>query len=97
MALPLPTQTHTWIREGKQGTWRKSKRRTTKKEVWLGEKKEIVNSYVFQGLKLSVWLKIAKITKHQYYYIPKKTNQGLKPSTTTIFAGLDGHEMTILI
>lgn len=46
-------------------------------------------------MKLNVSLKIAGITKHQYYYIPKRTKQGIKPSIITTFTGLDGHEMTI--
>ncbi len=54
-----------------------------------------MNSYISQGLRLEVSLKIAKITKHQYYYIPKEAKQGLKPSKTTLFTGLDGNEITI--
>jgi putative transposase len=47
-------------------------------------------------LKLDVSLQIAKITKHQYYYKPKTTKQGVKPSLSSVFMGLNGVEMTIL-
>lgn len=47
-------------------------------------------------MKLDVSLQIAKLTKHQYYYKPKKTKQGVKPSLSSVFISLDGKEMTIL-
>jgi transposase InsO family protein len=36
------------------------------------------------------------MTKHQYYYQSKGTKQGLSPSVSSIYIGLDGVEMTIL-
>jgi hypothetical protein len=62
----------------------------------LGEKKELINRYVFQGLKLEVSLSIAKITKHQYYYKTKKGKPGRKPSLSTVFIGTDEHTGTVL-
>jgi putative transposase len=41
-------------------------------------------------LKLDVSLKIAKITKHQYYYKPLKSKQGIKCSAETLYLGEDG-------
>jgi transposase InsO family protein len=46
----------------------------------LGEKKKLVNEFIFRGLRRDVCLKIAKISKHQYYYQPKKSKQGIKPT-----------------
>ena len=59
------------------------KRRTAKKEVCLGEKKKLVMRYNSQGLKRDVTLQIVGVFKHQYYYISKKTKQGMRTSTTT--------------
>ena len=36
------------------------------------------------------------MTRHQYYYKPKLSKQGLAPSLSSIFINLDGFEMTIL-
>jgi hypothetical protein len=47
-------------------------------------------------LKLDVSLKIAKISKHQYYYQPKSTKQGLKPSLSSIYIGSDGIKTSVL-
>ena len=47
-------------------------------------------------MKLEVSLRIAKITKHQYYYKSKKTKQGLKPSLTTVYADSDGEKKDVL-
>jgi transposase InsO family protein len=47
-------------------------------------------------LKLNVSLQIATITKHQYYYNPTGTKQGLKPSLSTLYIALDGLERNIL-
>ena len=47
-------------------------------------------------MKLSISLQIAKVTKHQYYYKPKATKQGSKPSESTLYIGLDGPQMTVL-
>lgn len=49
----------------------------------LGEKKELVRGYIFQGLKREVAFRVSGITKHQYYYKNKITKQGKKSSTTT--------------
>jgi transposase InsO family protein len=46
-------------------------------------------------LKLSVSLQIAKISKHQYYYKPKSTKQGLKPSLSSIYIDSDGIKKNI--
>jgi hypothetical protein len=51
-----------------------------KKKLAL-RKKEIVRSYIFQGLK-EVAFQISGITKHQYYYQKKKTKQGRVCSIT---------------
>jgi hypothetical protein len=59
-------------------------------------KKRNHKSLCFQGLKLDVSLAIAKISKHQYYYQLKNTKQGLSPSLSSVYIGLDGVEMTIL-
>ncbi|MFA7616560.1 MAG: integrase core domain-containing protein [Weeksellaceae bacterium] len=50
----------------------------------LGEKKEIVTGYISQGLRSRRAFKIAGITKHQYYYRPKKGKRGRKASTHTL-------------
>ena len=50
----------------------------------LGEKKEIVTRYVSQGLGTRSAMKIAGITKHQYYYHKKPGKRGRKPSTHTL-------------
>ncbi len=47
----------------------------------LGEKKETVTRYISQGLRSRRAFQIAGITKHQYYYRPKKGKRGRKPST----------------
>lgn len=47
-------------------------------------------------MKLDVSLQIAKISKHQYYYKPKVTKQGVQPSLSSVYIGLNGVEMTIL-
>ena len=47
-----------------------------KKTVCLGEKKEIVNRYIFQGLKRDSALAIAGVSKHQYYYCVKLGHRG---------------------
>lgn len=49
----------------------------------LGEKKEIVTRYVSQGLKTRSAMRIAGITKHQYYYRAKQGGRGRKPTTHT--------------
>ncbi len=49
----------------------------------LGEKREAVTKYNFQGLPLRLALPIAGISKHQYYYRVKPGTPGSKPSTTT--------------
>lgn len=49
----------------------------------LGEKKELVVRYISQGLTRDAALSIAGISKHQYYYQPKKGKQGRKPSSST--------------
>jgi len=46
---------------------KKIERRVAKKEINLGEKKEIVRSYIFQGLEREVAFRLSGITKHQYY------------------------------
>ncbi|WP_226064228.1 integrase core domain-containing protein [Kaistella polysaccharea] len=47
--------------------------------------------YNSQGLKRDVALAITKISKHQYYYQPKKTKQGRKPSLVT--ENIDGEKV----
>lgn len=47
----------------------------------LGEKKETVTRYISQALCSRRVFQIAGITKHQYYYRPKKGKRGRKPST----------------
>lgn len=54
-----------------------------------------MRSYVLQGLKRDVVLKIVKITKHQYYYTKKRTKQGRKPSESTLFVSGTGQEKMI--
>jgi hypothetical protein len=49
-------------------------RRIVKKEISL-EKKRVVRSYIFQGLKAEVAFQISGITKHQYYYQRRKPNK----------------------
>ena len=44
--------------------------------------------YISLGLKRDRALRISGLTKHQYYYTPKKGNQGAKPSTTTVYKGV---------
>src|SRR5690554_6407028 len=39
--------------------------------------------YNSKGLKRDVALQIVGVSKHQYYYISKKTKQGMKTSTTS--------------
>ncbi len=50
----------------------------------LGEKKEIVMRYVSQGLRTLSAMKIAGITKHQYYYRSKPGKRGRKPAANTL-------------
>lgn len=47
-------------------------------------------------MKLDVSLEIAKISKHQYYYKPKATKQGLKPSLSSVCIDSKGQEITVL-
>ena len=47
----------------------------------LGERKETVTRYISQGLRTRRAFEIARITKHQYYYVPKNGKRGRKPST----------------
>lgn len=47
-------------------------------------------------MKLGVSLKIAKISKHQYYYQPKSSKQGLKPSLSSIYIDSDGMKTSVL-
>jgi len=56
----------------------------------LGEKKEIVARYIFQGLKRDYALSIAGISKHQYYHKPSKGKRGRKPSEQTLQVLPDG-------
>jgi len=50
----------------------------------LGEKKEIVKRYVSQGLRTRGAMKIAGITKHQYYYCPKQGKRGRRAGSHTV-------------
>ena len=61
----------------------------------LGEKKELVRGYIFQGLKTAVAFRVCAITKHQYYYKNKKTKQGRGPSTTTFYTDNCGQKFAI--
>lgn len=56
----------------------------------LGEKKQIVVRYISQGLASKKALKIAGISRHQYYHKPKAGRRGRKPSTHTP-RYVDGH------
>jgi hypothetical protein len=47
-------------------------------------KKEIVTTYIFQGLKRDLALSIAGISKHQYYYRPTNRIKGRKSTETTL-------------
>src|SRR5690606_37534327 len=69
---------------GRKRAGRQIKERTFKKKVCLGEKKEIVNTYVFQGMKRDTALAIAGISKHQYYYVPRSGKKGKPTSETTL-------------
>ncbi len=60
----------------------------------LGEKKEIVRSYISQGLGSRSAFEIAGITKHQYYYRPKKGKRGRKASTHCLrYEGGEWHKV----
>jgi len=50
----------------------------------LGETKELAGKYIGLGLIRDRVLPITGITKHQYYYQPKKTRPGREASTITI-------------
>jgi putative transposase len=50
----------------------------------LGEKKALVVKYVSQGLTTTQALRIAGITRHQYYYQQTKGKPGRKPSSSTL-------------
>jgi hypothetical protein len=62
-----------------------------KKKLAL-RKKEIVRSYIFQGLKAEVAFQISGITKHQYYYQKKKTKQGRVCSINTFYTDSYGQK-----
>jgi len=49
----------------------------------LQEKKEIINKYNSQGLRLCKAFEITGISKHQYYYKSKKGKRGIKASEYT--------------
>lgn len=49
-----------------------------------GEKKEIVNTFIFRGMKRDNALAIAGLSKHQYYYKPKPGKRGKPPSQETL-------------
>jgi hypothetical protein len=66
-------------------------RRIVKKEISL-EKKKVVRSYIFQGLKAEVAFQISGITKHQYYYQKKKTKQGRVCSINTFYTDSYGQK-----
>jgi hypothetical protein len=70
-----------------------TKRRTAKRNLPWRKKKRNHKSLCFQGLKLDVSLAIIKISKHQYYYQFKNTKQGLSPSLSSVYIGLDGVEI----
>jgi hypothetical protein len=70
-----------------KGIRRQIKRRIVKKEISLG--KEIVRSYIFQGLKAEVIS--SGITKHQYYQ-KKKTKQGRVCSINTFYTDSYGQK-----
>lgn len=50
----------------------------------LGEKKETVARYISQGLKRDHALRVAGITRHQYYHKPSKGKRGRKPTVQTL-------------
>jgi len=52
--------------------------------VGHGEKKEIVNAYIFRGMKRDKALAIAGLSKHQYYYKPKPGKRGKSSSQVTL-------------
>ena len=47
-------------------------------------------------MKLEVSLSIAKVTKHQYYYKPKKGKPGAKPSLSTFFIDSNENKFSVL-
>ncbi|MBP2282027.1 transposase InsO family protein [Flavobacterium sp. CG_23.5] len=54
-----------------------------------------MRGYIFQGLKKEVAFQISAITKHQYYYQNKRTNQGRSPSTTTFYTDKYGQKFEV--
>ncbi len=59
----------------------------------LGEKKETVARYVFQGLKRDKALSIVGISKHQYYHKPSKGKRGRKPTSQTLKIDEEGRDV----
>lgn len=56
-----------------------------------GEKKEIVNTFIFRGMKRDNALAIAGMSKHQYYYKPKPGKRGKPSSRETL--KISGHDV----
>jgi len=55
-----------------------------KKKVCHGEKKEIIKTFIFRGMKRDTALAIAGISKHQYDYRPKSGRRDKPPSQKTL-------------
>lgn len=70
--------------------------RVVKKTVYPGEKKEIVNCYIFQGIKRDT----AQSIIGEYYYQPKAGKRGRPPLFTTLklegddIINVHNHEIT---
>lgn len=47
-------------------------------------KKELMNTYIFQGLKKDTVLTVAGVSKHHYYYKPKGKKKGKTVSNQTL-------------
>lgn len=58
----------------------------------MGEKKEIVNTYIFRGMKRDKALVIAGISRHQYYYKPKKGKRGRSASQITLRISIENED-----
>jgi hypothetical protein len=50
----------------------------------MEEVKEIIRENVSEGIRVQPACKIARISKSVYYYKPKETKKGKKPSSTTV-------------
>ena len=53
----------------------------------MEEKREVIRSYVSQGLKLDTCLAVVNLSRSTYYYKSNGKRKGKKPSTHTLFNG----------